>query len=142
MMGNISHLTFRGLSVGLGYPGNCDIDLQFLRSPGLGMAVFIHRSWLHAIDCCHKPCEFLVGPIRDHVLYVFQFKDCPVTVHLSPIFQVFGGRFIAAEIKLRNPCLDVHPTLLPAIPPLFINWLNSGGMLVIRYNTRWCPIVS
>ena len=99
MMGNISHLTFRGLSVGLGYPGNCDIDLQFLRSPGWGIAVFIHRSWLHAIDCCHEPCEFLVGPIRDHVLYVFQFKDCPVTVHLSPIFQVFGGRFIAAEIN-------------------------------------------
>ena len=47
----------------------------------------------------HKPCEFLVGPIRDHVLDVFQFKDCPVTVHLSPIFQVFGGRFIAAEIN-------------------------------------------
>ena len=64
-----------------------------------------------------------------------QFSRFSVVVLLLPKSTVL-------QIKLRNQCLDVHPTLLPAIPPLFINWLNSGGMLVIRYNTRWCPIVS
>ena len=144
-MGNISHLTFRGLSVGLGYPGNCDIDLQFLRSPRIGNCC-IYSSFLVACHWLLPQTLWVLGWTNTWSCFIcFSVQRLPSYCSPIPNFPGFRWSFYCCR---NQRCFKLNsginawmciPLCYPAIPPLFINWLNSGGMLVIRYNTRWVP---